>query len=500
MTYAEFVQEWDGKQVTKFGGQCVALVAEFEAENNRPIIWGDAATWANNPSMLSAYDWIANNPNDSNQLPNQGDIVIWGGNLPYTNGAGHIAFYDHNLTGHQFMSFGQNSGGPSAHFQSHSWDYVVGWYHFRQTPPALVIINPITSYESISPVIAMVTNKQPTVWWGLNNTTTDFNSFYPAAKLDFGTQFEVAGYAHHINGQTYAMSPTDFNRAIQGDFSTNNGVNVNDLSTIPVVAPVYTPPQAPVTVPLATKPYSVIVTIKAYPSDTDAKNDTNASTTVAPGEYLIYKTADSGMLYIGKTQGEVKYWINPAENHEPVIEVVKPNVPAIVLGGWDTPKPKPVVAPSPAPAPVAKPSIFTTSKQELADSYQPFHDKNGEVFVCYRFLVDYVLQDLTGGPKIYKFKAGDKLDMAGTVISHNGGDFLRPANNLKNDTYFCVSSDRHIVELADNYRVIRDAADYIFTEVKKIDPNRPLSFAELLEHNKVKLARIWDVYVVHKKK
>lgn len=130
--YDSFINEWGNntRQVTKFGGECVALIAEFEAENNLPIIWGDAHVWANNPIMLLAYNWTTNDPTDPNQLPGRGDIVVW----PLPNE--HIAFFDHQLPDHQFMSYGQNSGGHLAHFQPHSWANVAGWYSLKQAPAA----------------------------------------------------------------------------------------------------------------------------------------------------------------------------------------------------------------------------------------------------------------------------------------------------------------------------------------------------------------------------
>lgn len=139
MSYDEFLHEWLGKQVTRYGGECVALVAEFEAECNRPIVWGNAIDWANNPIMLSAYTWIVNNPNDYNQVPTRGDIVVWNGALPGSGGYGHIALFDEVLGPGSFQSFDQNWGGVTAHFQQHNWSYVLGWFTpkvFPINPPA----------------------------------------------------------------------------------------------------------------------------------------------------------------------------------------------------------------------------------------------------------------------------------------------------------------------------------------------------------------------------
>ena len=128
MNYDQFIGEWNGKYISQYGGQCVAVIAEYEAENNLPIVWANACDWANNPIMLSAYDWIANDPNDPNQLPSRGNIIIWDANLSGSGGAGHIAFFDSYLHQGAFQSWGANWGGKTMHFQTHTWANVAGWY------------------------------------------------------------------------------------------------------------------------------------------------------------------------------------------------------------------------------------------------------------------------------------------------------------------------------------------------------------------------------------
>lgn len=146
MQYDNLLNEWEDKEVTQYGGQCVALVAQYCVENNKPIVWGNAIDWANNPIMLNAFDWILNNPSDYNQVPARGDIVIWKGSLPGSGGYGHIAIFDEVLGPDRFQSFDQNWGGANAHFQEHHWDYVLGWYTPKAEP-----INPVAPHPDPAP-------------------------------------------------------------------------------------------------------------------------------------------------------------------------------------------------------------------------------------------------------------------------------------------------------------------------------------------------------------
>jgi hypothetical protein len=252
MTYDEFLNAWGNgvRQVTKYGGECVALVAEYEAETNRPIVWGDAVKWINHPVMLSAYTWIQNNPSDPNQLPNRGDIVVWNGNLPYSGGSGHIAFYDHNLANHQMMTYGQNSGGPTAHFQPHSWDYVSGWYTPRYiAPPApapaaapAAIVHPYTISTEGFPK-QVVFNKQAHKW-GMNydNFTAIANNPIAGGEHNPGDRITVYAICRHNIGYSYYLPD-------EHDPSGYNTLDCDDY-----VAPPVTPAPAPAPPPVVKRP------------------------------------------------------------------------------------------------------------------------------------------------------------------------------------------------------------------------------------------------------
>lgn len=135
MNYDAFLNKWNGKQVTAYGGECVALVAQYLVENGKPIAYANAKDWWGHPAISGSYDFITNNPNDYNQVPNRGDVVVWNGGLAGSGGYGHIAIFDRVSAPGQFVSFDQNWGGRQAHFVTHNWNNVIGWFRPKATQP-----------------------------------------------------------------------------------------------------------------------------------------------------------------------------------------------------------------------------------------------------------------------------------------------------------------------------------------------------------------------------
>jgi hypothetical protein len=199
----------------------------------------------------------------------------------------------------------------------------VGWAVYKRGT-----VNPITAYtpwsdEQLTPQKTL-TNKQPTSWWSLTNTTTDINSFHPATVLQEDTPFDVGGYAHHINGYIYAMTPDDFARVVRGDFSTNNGVNIKDLKEVPapVVVTPATPPAGPVNIPLADK-YKLVTKVMYFKDANAAANLTTPVGFLEKGSYYVFPDKQ-GMKHLSSdNHTDDGYWINPKQNVVQV-EVPKP--------------------------------------------------------------------------------------------------------------------------------------------------------------------------------
>lgn len=133
-----FFNEWNGKQITAYGGECVALIAQYLDENglHGAIAYANAVDWFTNPAPLSAFTKVVNIPTDYSQVPSHGDIMVWGSGLPGSGGFGHVSIYDAKTGPGVFRSFDQNWGGPTAHYVSHTYDYILGWFTRTVSAPA----------------------------------------------------------------------------------------------------------------------------------------------------------------------------------------------------------------------------------------------------------------------------------------------------------------------------------------------------------------------------
>jgi hypothetical protein len=138
MNYDGFINEWLGKSIDfdgQFGPQCVDSVAQYCVENGKPVAYANAKDWWQHPALTGAFDFIANDPNDPNQLPDRGNIIIWDGRVPGSEGFGHIAIWD-MVTPSGFQSLDQNWSGRYVHFvPNHTWTWVIGWMKPKAVPP-----------------------------------------------------------------------------------------------------------------------------------------------------------------------------------------------------------------------------------------------------------------------------------------------------------------------------------------------------------------------------
>jgi len=137
MGYDNFLNKWMGQGIDwdgQYGNQCVDEIAQYCVEAGKTLCYANAKDWANNPAMYPDFDWTDNNPNDFNQIPNRGDIIVWSGDLPGSGGYGHIAIWDMVTSPGLFNSLDQNWGGQYVHFQNHNWNWVLGWWTPKAKP------------------------------------------------------------------------------------------------------------------------------------------------------------------------------------------------------------------------------------------------------------------------------------------------------------------------------------------------------------------------------
>jgi len=117
-------------------GECTAVAHAWEQNLGLPIVYGNAEDiYANAPANL--YLKVRNGPTN---VPQQGDIVIWGGSTAVdtqtTEGIGHVAVFD-NGDSNSFTSYDQNF--PTGHapgMTHHSYNGVIGWLHPYVLDPA----------------------------------------------------------------------------------------------------------------------------------------------------------------------------------------------------------------------------------------------------------------------------------------------------------------------------------------------------------------------------
>lgn len=140
MNLDQFINKWNGQYPLYapnasreyLRGQCVQLVCFYVTEVlGTPVMWRDAADWWYAGLFPEIYVKVG--PNDLRR----GDIAIWGGDLPNSGGAGHIAIVvSDNTAGGSFVSFDSNWGGKQAHHVTHNKSYLIGGLRKRGAPPA----------------------------------------------------------------------------------------------------------------------------------------------------------------------------------------------------------------------------------------------------------------------------------------------------------------------------------------------------------------------------
>lgn len=385
-------------------GQCPAPVCEYMARLGipTPSMFGDRADgWGVKfPAELAPY--FEHEQFIPGKVYPEGTILIW--NSP------HIAFLVAASDGSNSVKvFEQNADPDGAACQTYNREVN---NQFHTCTWALIPIVAAAAPPNPQPVCSytpepdssrtMQTNKQPTNWWNLNVFTANIGDFQAAAQLDQGTHFAIGGYAvnQHFPNYSYAMSPADFQRALSGDYSTNNGINVLDLEEIPAPVPAvpYNPPAAPVPFPKAAQ-LKLVGTVPAYSKDTDAATGINKTGELPAGQYYIYALTN-GMLNLSSINGTEGLWINPKDNVEPVVVPVEVVPPVAV----EPPKVSPV---------------------DWRTTYRAFHPGTGVGKVTvpdiYTAQIDGTIEDLSDQANFkVDITAGHKYQVYGSFTWGNG--------------------------------------------------------------------------------
>lgn len=149
-----FIATWNGKKADydgMWGGECVDLYNFYMRDVFKlsPYAFGGvngAKDLAVNLPKYADIEWIKNNPNDPNQVPKRGDIVVIG--APIGANYGHVGICT-AATGTYLELFDQLGNlndaleKPSAvRNQSWMWPYVLGWARLKQGDESMAIKNP----------------------------------------------------------------------------------------------------------------------------------------------------------------------------------------------------------------------------------------------------------------------------------------------------------------------------------------------------------------------
>lgn len=136
MSLAEFIAKYNGVHVDEdgyYGAQCWDLVARYAREvvgcPSLPTVTGGAAGLFTNtaPVILQYFDKVANNPNDANQIPPNGAVIVWG--TTWSPPYGHTAVKTAGGVGQSMTVIEQNGNNPggAAYIKSRNYTGVIGW-------------------------------------------------------------------------------------------------------------------------------------------------------------------------------------------------------------------------------------------------------------------------------------------------------------------------------------------------------------------------------------
>ncbi len=136
MSLSDFIAKYNGVHIDEdgyYGAQCWDLVARYAREvvgcPSFPTVTGGAAGLFSNtaPVILQYFDRVANNPNDANQIPPDGAVIVWG--TTWSPPYGHTALKTAGGAGQNMTVIEQNGNNPggAAYIKSRNYTGVTGW-------------------------------------------------------------------------------------------------------------------------------------------------------------------------------------------------------------------------------------------------------------------------------------------------------------------------------------------------------------------------------------
>ena len=130
---AQYVNQGNVGDTPQNKGQCVGLIEVWIDQLNGPHDWGNAKDLLANADT-SFFDVVYNDPNDVNQIPVPGDIMVWGPS--WGGGDGHTGvLVTATKASTVFTCFEQNN--PAGHVcwivTHNTYTGILGWLHPKIT-------------------------------------------------------------------------------------------------------------------------------------------------------------------------------------------------------------------------------------------------------------------------------------------------------------------------------------------------------------------------------
>lgn len=416
-----FISEQTGRvvsfdNVAANAGQSPQLVALWCQTLGLPFQWANAGDWWDGSDSNFLDYWNKRELTEGGLLPQPGDIVIFGNDLPGSGGYGHASIFVRVVgNGGHWEGFDSNWGGKSAHIQSHSWAYVLGWFTPKDphvieggTPVPIADEAPCEPYDLLPITPKVIRLPLMATLYNLQNVAWDSFQQNPLGQGLHGNEVRVVALANHRLGGSYYMP----------DISQPGGYLVGDCKDIetdppkvrsvspqlpaPPVEPILDhSPFAPLVPASSTNTVQVVFDIPKYRSMGDALKRAGRSGDVRPGRYFIYRQLN-GVMNITPTLGQpAGIWINP--------EDLKP------APDWRT-------------------------------TYEPFRDKFGEITSRYFVAVECrPVIDLERGHRL-EILAGQPIRIGGYFTGPDGEEYARPYDAAVRFSWFGTRKDNLIPE------------------------------------------------------
>lgn len=306
-------------------GQSPQLIAEWCTFLGLPFQWADAADWwgTENEDFLKHWQ-LVKRPDNNEELPVRGSIIVFSDHLPGSGGLGHLSLYiGVGEKPGEWIGFDSNWGGQSAHRQSHNWSYVMGWYTPKNRsvlessiPTSIATPGPDGAYDAEALPMQVVTLKNDAALYNLANMSWDSFGQDGLGILPVGIEVSITGIARHRLGGSFLMPDLDKPEGFAVEDCTDYAANYvemyeEDVSKLQGSPGEAVAMRAPLSAPDPTDIVAVKDPIPAYKSNTDALHGENSYADIFSGNYFVYKRLPNGTMNITKELGALGVWINP---------------------------------------------------------------------------------------------------------------------------------------------------------------------------------------------